>query len=399
MVYVHPDLRAAIERTASTTPVEHAALYFCSTLYIKASEKEKLTDSNVSKYREYFPLHSAISRKIYTTRNYGPMMAVLDQVGAVEQRRHGSYEVGKKAKSYRLAPKFWAAQPFEIAAPKLAQRIDRCFTRSSYAGMKSPAHKWIVESFKATSFSPDAASALAARAFATPDARHRAENHAANVQTQRVRFHVSKSSGRIYHSVANLPKMLRQELLIDGEATAEIDISCSQPSLLASLYLLDDLAHVAERQEYLDLLLSGTFYEQLAPGKDWDRAKIKTAFFNQIAYGSYYCSGKYELLPPFTQRFPILAGAMASVKKEGNKELPIKMQKLEADVVIAGACAECAKGQLKVLPVHDSLICKVSEAEMVAGIFKRNWDAQTQIPARFQISEKGKEPATFPPSS
>jgi len=46
------------------------------------------------------------------------------------------------------------------------------------------------------------------------------------------------------------------------------------------------LGHVAERQAYLDLLLSGSFYEQLAPGKDWDRPKIKTAFFNQIAYGS-----------------------------------------------------------------------------------------------------------------
>jgi hypothetical protein len=260
--------------------------------------------------------------------------------------------------------------------------------RASYAAMSGKPHKWILQTFKTTTFAPLAPALLAAHPFKTEDARTRTTHHAENVSNRCVRFSVCKTSGRIYHSVANLPKNLRAQLLIDGEPTSEVDISCSQPSLLSSLYDRADADHAAEQTRYLASAQGGHFYEEIAAeaGHGWTRDETKTYFFNQIAYGSFYCAAKYELLPAFTRRFPILARLMATVKKRGNRELPMRMQTLEAKIVIAGACGECAEKKIKVLPVHDSLICKTSEAEIVKEILSRHWTEQTHIPAHLKIS-------------
>ena len=135
---------------------------------------------------------------------------------------------------------------------------------------------------------------------------------------------------------------------------------------------------------------SGNFYERLAAqaGEDWDRDRSKTEFFNQIAYGSFFCKEDYELLPAFVARFPILASIMESNKKRGNAVLPILMQKKEGSIVIDGACAECLSRGIRVLPVHDSLIVKDVDAVAAREILARHWEKQTGIPARI----KGDEP-------
>jgi hypothetical protein len=388
-IFVNPALKEAIEEKAPNVPVKNSALLFVSTLYLKAADSEN--------FKEFFPLHSSINRKIYTSRYYDQMRGLLASLKAIEIKDHGSYQVGKRSMRYRLGRKFSdGVISSNIEAPKLEARANRCYELSSYRAMKSPAQKWIVASFKRTTFSKKAADVLASHPFKTTDARHRAENHAANISAKRVRFVVA-DSGRIYHSVANLPKVLRSELRIDREKTAEIDISCSQPSLLSSLYSLTKKAHLAERESYLAFVLSGTFYEEIAKlgGKGWTRDEAKTEFFNQIAFGSYFCADSYELLPPFSKRFPILSHRMAAVKSRGNRVLPIRMQSLEAKVVIDGACSECAAKKFKVLPVHDSLICKASEALAVAKIFRRHWDEKTKISARLKISIKGKKDILF----
>lgn len=382
-VHVHPKLRAAIETKASSDPVEHSALLFVSNLYLKAAD--------VGNFNDYHPLRSKLSREIYTTRNYGPMLTVLSTLNAIEVEGDGmgSYRAGHRSKAYRLAPKFrFGVETLALASPKLDARHTRAMERASYAAMSGKPHKWILQTFKNTTFSALAPALLAQHPFKTEDARTRTLHHAENITLGRVRFSVCKTSGRIYHSVANLPKNLRAQLLIDGEPTSEIDISCSQPSLLSSLYNLENAEHADERTRYLASVQGGRFYEEIGTEarRGWSRDETKTNFFNQIAYGSYYCADKYELLPAFTKRFPILARLMAAVKKRGNRELPMRMQTLEAKIAIAGACGECASRKIKVLPVHDSLICKTSDAETVKETLGRHWTEQTHIPANLKVS-------------
>jgi hypothetical protein len=152
---------------------------------------------------------------------------------------------------------------------------------------------------------------------------------------------VCRVSGRIYYPVANLPKVFRSELLIDGQPVVEIHIAASQPTLLATIYP----EACAEKDKYLAFVQGGKFYESVAAwaGEEWSRADAKTEFFNQIAFGAYYCAETHPLLVPFTKQFPILAGLMAEIKKGGNAELPLKMQTLEAKIAIDGPCGECAE--------------------------------------------------------
>ena len=202
----------------------------------------------------------------------------------------------------------------------------------------------------------------------------------------RLRFKVCAGSGRVYYPVANLPKVIRAELLIDGAEVAEIDIAASQPTLLATLYA----GPCPERDQYLSFVQGGHFYEAIAEWaeKPWTRDEAKTEFFNQIAFGSYYCAAKYDLLVPFSQQFPLLAAKMATIKKGGNTALPLQMQKLEASIAIDGACGECAREGIKILPVHDSLICRRTDVARVEEIFARHWFEVTGIPASLKVSTR-----------
>jgi len=77
---------------------------------------------------------------------------------------------------------------------------------------------------------------------------------------------------------------------------------------------------------------------------------------------------------------------MFGMTRRSYRELPMRMQTLEAKIAITGACGECAGKKIKVLPVHDSLICKTSQAEVVKEILGRHWTEQTNIPANLKIS-------------
>jgi hypothetical protein len=393
-IYVNPILRRKIEGSTDNTTLIQYALWFCSLLYLKAADKAE----DDGDFGGYFPLQSSIVIKIVTTRFYGNMLRLLHDLGAVQikgqtrQNPRGSYVPGALArklgtrpasKQYRLVAAYRRhVERLDLPFDKLERRLDTRLMAASFTAMKGAARRWVIKSFESASFTGRAITLLDNHPFKTSDARHRAANHFAAIVTNRLRFSVCRKSGRVYYSVASLPKLLRAELLIDGEPTLELDISASQPTLLATLYP----EGCEERQAYLAEVQSGSFYENLAAGsgKDWNRDRSKTEFFNQIAFGSYFCRDDYELLPAFTKRFPILASIMANIKKRGNDKLPILMQKLEATIAIDGACGECAQRGIKVLPVHDSLVVRESEAEAVREIFARHWVEKTGIPARIK---------------
>jgi hypothetical protein len=375
--YVQPELKQAIDQAARNDTLAACCLVFVSQLYIKAAEKDG-TD-------RFAPLHSRLSRRIYTTRFYGRMISLLRTLSAIELYDGGSYEPGKVCKRYRLSPRFCAdVQVCSVICPKLEARLDATMTASSYAAMSGVARKWILKTFKSVAFTPALAGLLQRHPFKTDESRVCIQHHVENIVAGRLRFKVCPKSGRVYYPIANLPKAFRAELLIDRDPVVEIDISASQPTLLATLYP----DNCPEKSEFLAFVQGGRFYETIAAwaNRGWSRDEAKTEFFNQIAFGSYYCAKKYELLVPFKARFPMLATGMARIKRLGNAVLPLRMQKLEASITVDGACGECAKRKIKVLPVHDSLICRKADAELVAKIFSSHWQKRTKIPARMKIS-------------
>jgi hypothetical protein len=376
-IYVNPALRALIGKVCGDGPLADSCLVFASQLYLKGAERRD--------FDHFFPLHSRLSRLVYTTRFYGPMLTFLREHNAIEMKGGGAYQRGVVSKRYRLARRYSRGVAADtLDSPKLEARLQKMMDRSSYKVMSGTARKWILKTYQSVSFTPATAEMVARHPFKSEPARHCVEHHIENVVAGRLRFKVCAGSGRVYYPIANLPKAIRGELLLDGEEVVEIDIAASQPTLLATLYP----EPCPERDRYLSFVQGGRFYENIAEwaGKKWTRDEAKTEFFNQIAFGSYYCAASYDLLVPFTKRFPQLAGQMAAIKKLGNTALPLRMQKLEATIAVDGTCGECAREGIPVLPVHDSLICKKTDSARVEEIFARHWFATTMIPASLKVN-------------
>lgn len=374
--YVHPALKAEIEAAADNATLARCGLLFVSQLYLKGAEKHD--------FAHFTPLHSRVSRKIYTTRFYGPMLALLRRVKAVQLQDGGGYAPGNVSKRYRLTNRYRSGvQAWPIDCSRLEARFDRAMTSASYAAMTGGARRWIVKSYLRATFPPTVAELLRVHPFKSEEARVCAEHHVDNILAGRLRFKVCRKSGRVYYPVANLPKVFRASLQLAGDAVAEIDIAASQPTLLATLYSRPS----PERDAFLAFVQGGRFYETIAEWANcgWCRDEAKTAFFNQIAFGSFFCAEKYPLLPQFAERFPQLMEAMTVFKRLGNAVLPLRLQKLEANITIAGACGECAARQIWILPVHDSLICRRADQKAVGAIFARHWEQRTKIPARLKI--------------
>jgi len=372
-LYVHPKLRRAILANAKGRTLAACCLLFVSQLYLRSMETDAAD--------EFFPLLSRLSLQIYTTRFYGPMLRLLIRLSAIELYRGGSYSPGEVSKCYRLSRRFRKrVQSYPVDCPRLESRLNKALTKASYGAMSRPALRWIVESYKHAAFPPDVDEFLERYKFETEGAHRHTLYHVANIKAGRLRFTVSRKSGRVFYSVANLPKDFRAILLIDGDPVLEVDISASQPTLLATLYPRD----CPEKDRYLKLIRERKFYESIAAWakRGWDRGEAKIEFFHQIAYGTF--NPKYELLRLFEERFPKLIGIMRKVKEQGKSALAIQMQELEASIAIYGACGECAERKIRVLPVHDALICRKADAKTVQEIFARHWKKKTGITATFK---------------
>ncbi|HTL66710.1 MAG TPA: hypothetical protein VL200_03530 [Lacunisphaera sp.] len=347
-------------------------MLFVSQLFIKSTDRD---DSD-----HFWPLQSRISRRIYTSRFYGPMLKLLDRIGAIERFRDGWYQPAKVSIQYRLVAAYATGIcRYPIAAPRLAARLERAMSLSSYARMAGKPRRWILDCYRHTSLPADIVARLAAHPFKSSDGRNAAWHHLQVIRDHRLRFYVCPRSGRVYYPVAFLPKAIRKALLLRDAPVDELDLAASQPTLLATLLPPDH----PERKRYLAFVQGGRFYEEIAEwvGENWDRAEAKTAFFHQIAYGSYYARDEYRLLAVFRRKFPRLVRQMERIKRRRNDALPLQMQKLEASIAIDGAIGECAQHSIPVLPVHDSLICRQTDRELVAEIFARHWEKNTGIPA------------------
>lgn len=186
-------------------------------------------------------------------------------------------------------------------------------------------------------------------------------------------FRADERTGRLFHNASSLSRDCRAKLLIDGQPAAETDIVNSQPFLLGSLYP----GPSAERTRYLDLCVAGRFYEEIEgifSTPFADRDALKVGVYQQILYGNIWHTTQ-PVFQSFAGVFPILARTIAGMKsgKGGNQRLPLAMQKIEADVVIAGAVGRIMRDtpEWRCLTIHDSLLLPARYAEDAAEIIRQ----------------------------
>lgn len=390
-VLIHPEAHSIISRDLGDAALADCARHFLSILFLRS-----MRDSG--RPTSFVKMRSSILKRIYTTRHYPRMLSYLLAHDLIEVADGGSYRAGHYCKRYRLHPAHSSGvSRFPFNNPRLLARAEKTWSLASRITTRKPGRRWLVTSYRAAGVDSAADRAIEQHPFKSTDGRLLCEQLVAEIRTHRLRFKSDGAGARIFYPVTSLPEEIRVFLTLDGAPTVELDAAASQANLLASLYNREATgAEFEEQRRFLRLLRTGLYEEVarwLAP--DCTRKTGKKAFFRHIAFGSAFVEEPHPLARRFALEFPLLWERMFAIKRQGNSKLPVLLQKLEAEIVLDRVMPECASSGLKCLTVHDSIICKVTEAPLVEAIFCRHWSERVGFPLVLTRSHRN----ATPPSS
>lgn len=184
-------------------------------------------------------------------------------------------------------------------------------------------------------------------------------------------FKRNKTNGRLDTNLTSLPSFLRP-YIISEERLMSIDIKNSQPYFLYPLLRNKPEIEKVELERYAELVINGTFYEYF-------EAKYKDSFgFNRtrdqmklICYKIYYSKNQsylpYKKL--FADSFPTIMEHINRTNSVQNNTLAIQLQTIESYSVLDVIMPLLAEKGIKPYTIHDSYVCKESEAETIEKVF------------------------------
>ncbi len=244
-------------------------------------------------------------------------------------------------------------------------------------------------------------------------------------------FKVDNIAGRVHNNVTNLSKDLRGFLRYGEKKLINIDICNSQPFLfnilikmalnekivydslcivydslciesfnLFSLYNkphnkvfppydlpnIDLNCFINNLKKYENLTSTGQFYNYLMniAGIE-DRPKFKKDFFGTVFFCKLNHNYKYEYRKLFEKEFPAVAMIIDYYKRKDYKELPITLQRVEADIMINKIIKRIAKEKpdMFALTIHDSILTIEKNVEYIKEIifdeFEKNFNLKPSI--------------------
>lgn len=211
-------------------------------------------------------------------------------------------------------------------------------------------------------------------------------------------FFSEDERGRVYHNVACLWSKFRKFLSINGIMLVNVDIKNSQPLLFTKI-LKDVLSSVAiypisvaplcdkvrkieksisphlctiypssvapkDIVSFIQLVEEGKFYDFIMGnlGK-MERGNFKRRFFAEVFYSKLDVETKLNRI--FKTLFPTVSKVIAFCKKDDHRDLPLAMQKIEADLMIGQVCPRL---NIPFLPVHDSILTLPQHADYVRKV-------------------------------
>jgi len=226
---------------------------------------------------------------------------------------------------------------------------------------------------------------------------HTATLHGRYVVPWLVRIFIENTSlgGRFYGDYQNLPKAEREQILIDGERTVELDfkslhyaIMYSQvgEQLLGDPYIVEGFSR--QTIKLVSLILANTSCVHVLKGQITQSGKRenqrlypiirqKIAIYNEYKKRGLVCKKPYipPWYPAYIEGIPEnvtgeeLVGA---IKKRhpaisddfGKPDLGLELQYLDSQIMAHALKLLC---DIPVLPVHDSIRCRISDKERVRG--------------------------------
>jgi hypothetical protein len=182
---------------------------------------------------------------------------------------------------------------------------------------------------------------------------------------------------RIYTNLTSLRREYRQFLLLEGKPIFQSDLINSQ--IVFSIPVIEGrIKEFAGRklkvlpedfELYKQLAQDGKTYETIAEKMGIvlnceNRTAFKQSFFAGIFF-SKNSKRKTAIKKAFEELFPTVANALYSLKQNDYTEFPVKLQKLEASVIIK-VLARLNKMGIKALSIHDSIVVNSEAALKIA---------------------------------
>lgn len=176
------------------------------------------------------------------------------------------------------------------------------------------------------------------------------------------------TNGRLDTNITNLKSSLLAFVSLKGEQLEQLDLSNSQ------LVFLNNLMGNESSQLLNQLISEGTLYEYIQTKLNLkSRSEAKQLTFT-LLFGKYTLKSKEK--SELKAILPQLVNYTDKYKKEnGDNQLPIKLQQMEANLFIDKILKECEEQSLLVLTKHDSILCKKSDLPKVKEIVYKHLTA------------------------
>ena len=205
---------------------------------------------------------------------------------------------------------------------------------------------------------------------------------------------ISQKTGRVHCSINSLSKHIRQHLSFFGEPAVEIDLASSQPYFLASL---------SGNRAMTEAVSCGEFYtrinEKLNTPRDLDhpgtygefkQAVLASIYARPINGHNYWEDKNHTNLPIMLAMDQAYRGITQFTQiyrhEHGDTALPIAMQRLESGIFINGVLATLQLEEVPAIPIHDSILCRLSDADYIETLIHQQLIETTEISPKLRRS-------------
>lgn len=245
-------------------------------------------------------------------------------------------------------------------------------------------------------------------------------------KTECQNFTVDEFGYRFHSLLTNSRGILRKALKYNGKNLASIDISNSQPyfstilfnkefwirgitnkrykgifkeilnnnkltNLSIMLETIDEILAEPDVQEYIELVIKGTFYEyfeekyiQETGMKHNNRGEIKSEMFLVLFSNNCYINQRgTEGKDLFKALFPNVYKLFKMIKRNNKRLLPQLLQRIESDIVLDDICEVLSgMGDIPVFSIHDSIATTEDNLPILREVmYSRLKDRMGAVPA------------------
>jgi len=179
-------------------------------------------------------------------------------------------------------------------------------------------------------------------------------------------FKRNNTNGRLDTNLTTLPSFLRP-YIISPEPLVSIDIKNSQPYFLYTILQGQANIEPEELKKYGDIVISGRLYDFLLDEYNKTAKYCKTRDqIKEMLFSVFYSkttNRRYKAF--FGSYFPTIMKYIDQINEKDNSKLSNKLTRIESNGVLDGIMPSLGKLGIKPFTIHDSFVCRQSEAEVV----------------------------------